>query len=391
MVHNKWKRFILSIVNIFFRVLLLPGKMFAKKIVFKDIIPEKILLIRLDHIGDVLMTSPAFSLLRERFPQAQIILLTNAAGKQLFSDDPRINEILTFNWAWRQQKISDRFSLNKLKELTRLIVRLRKERIDVLIDFRGDIRFIILFGLLAGIRIRISNSRVGKSSLLHYISHFDIARHEVERSVDVIECFVRPTTPLRPEIFLKTSEFSEIRTFVKSELSLSKFPSKLALIAPYSSINIKSWPKEYFREVIDGLLAMDFSIAIVGTSDDSADAQSIIMGYKSGVFSLAGKTSIRQLAALTAVSDIIVGVDTGVLHIASCFDTPIIAIFGPTRSVEFRPYSPYSTVIHTNTCQCNQFLHVKCDSPHNGYAKCLHDLTALMVLQALSVKNSTAV
>ena len=391
MVHNKWKRYILAVVNIFFSVLSLPGKMFAKKIVVGDVIPEKILLIRLDHIGDVLMTTPAFSLLRERFPQTQIILLTNPAGKQLFSDDPRINKIFTFDWAWRQQKISDRFSLTKLKDLIRLIIRLRKERIDVLIDFRGDIRFIILFGVLAGIRIRISNSRVGKSSLLHYISHFDVDRHEVERSVDVIECFVRPKTPLRPEIFLKASEFTAVKILVKNELCLSEFPSKLALIAPYSSINIKSWPKEYFREVIDGLLAMDFLVAVVGTSDDSVDAENMIKGYKSGIFSLAGKTSIKQLAALTAVSDIIVGVDTGVLHIASCFDTPIIAIFGPTRSVEFRPYSPYTTVLQTNSCQCNQFLHVKCDFPHNGYAKCLVNLTASAVIQALAVKNSTVV
>jgi len=388
MVHNKRKRVVLSIVNIFFRILWLPVKIFAKRAVLKDIIPKNILLVRLDHIGDVLMTSPAFSLLRERFPQTKIILLTNAAGKQLFSDDPRINEILVFNWAWRQQKISDRFSFSKTKELLSLILRLRRERIDVIIDFRGDIRFIILFGLLAGIRIRISNSRVGKSSLLHHISHFDIARHEVERSVDVIECFVKPKTPLRPQIYLKAGEMPAIKEFVKRELKFSEFPSKLALIAPYSSIDIKSWPREYFREVIDSLLEMDFIVTIVGTSDDSADAQSMVKGYDSGVFSLAGKTSVRQLAALTAVSTIIVGVDTGVLHIASCFDTPIIAIFGPTRSVEFRPYSPFSTVVQTNTCSCNQFLHVKCDCPNNSYANCLFNLTPIPVIKALSERNS---
>ena len=381
-IHNKKKKFVLSIVNVIIELLWLPQKIFSNKNKFREIVPQKILLLRLDHIGDVVMTSPSFSLLRERFPQAKILLLTNAAGKQLFSNDHRINEVLVFNWPWGQQKIEERFSLSKIKELIRLILRLRKERLDIVIDFRGDLRFIVLFGVLTGARVRVSNSRSGKSSLLHHISNYDISRHEVERSLDVIECFVSSNAPARPEIYLNNSDISAIKLFVEAEIC-APFPAKSAIIAPYSSREVKSWPPIYFKEVISYLKSKGFTVFVVGTKHDKANAEDMISDFDKDVFSFAGKTSVRELAVLISMSTIVVGVDTGVLHLASCFDVPIVAIFGSTRSIEFRPYSPYTTIVESNTCTCNQFLHLKCDHEVNGYAKCLYQLAPATVIQAI--------
>jgi heptosyltransferase-1 len=329
------------------------------------------------------MTSPAFSLLREKYPESKILLLTNSAGKELFSRDPRINEVLAFNWPWGQQKIKERFSLSKVKELSRLIARLRKEKLDFLIDFRGDLRFIVLFGVLTQTKVKISNSRSGKSSLLDHISNYDISKHEVERSLDVIKCMVDTPEKARPKIHLKSTEISGIRQFVENEIN-GPFPSKLAVIAPYSSRDVKSWPDVYFLEVISYLRSEDFTVIVVGTKDDRLAAEEIVSEFPDGVFSFAGRTSARELAALVSISTLVVGVDTGVLHIASCFDTPIVAIFGPTRSAEFRPYSPHSHLVQSNTCRCNQFMHLKCDCPVDGYANCLYNLKPSSVIQVIS-------
>jgi len=364
--------------------LYLPFKIFSKKIDFHNITPKKILVIRLDHVGDVVMTSPAFSMLRDRFPKAKIFLLADSVSQQLFNEDPRFDDILVFNWPWVHQKKNNRFSFSKVKELIRMIIRLRKERIDLFVDFRGDLRFIILFGVLTGAKIRIGNSRSGETSLLHYCSVYDNDKHEVERVMDVIKCFDITNPKPRPELFLNDTETYLIKKFVKNETKLSDFPAKLALIAPYSSKDIKSWPVAYFKEVIDYLLSKNFAVIVVGTEDDEENAREMISGFHTNVFSFAGKTSVRQLAALTSVSTVIVGVDTGVLHIASCFNIPIVAIFGPTRSVEFRPYSPHSSLVQTNTCHCNQFLHAKCDCSVEGYANCLFKLTPAPVIQAIS-------
>jgi ADP-heptose:LPS heptosyltransferase len=383
LIHNKKKKFILSIVNIFIELICLPQKIFSSKTNFLKTSPDKILLIRLDHIGDVVMTSPAFSLLRERFPESKILLLTNSAGKELFSNDPRINEVLAFNWPWGQQKVKERFLFSKIKELFHLIVQLRKENLDILIDFRGDLRFIVLFGVLTQTKIKISNSRSGKSSLLNHISDYDISRHEVERSLDVIECMVNSKGEVRPEIYLKNTEISSAKRFVESEIKVP-FPSKLAIIAPYSSRDVKSWPSAYFGEVISYLRKNDFTVIVVGTKDDKDSAEDMISEFPNNVFSSAGRTSARELAALISISTLVVGVDTGVLHIASCFDIPIVAIFGPTRSIEFRPYSAHCHLVQTNTCKCNQFMHLKCDCPVDGYAYCLYNLKPSSVIHEIS-------
>jgi ADP-heptose:LPS heptosyltransferase len=135
--------------------------------------------------------------------------------------------------------------------------------------------------------------------------------------------------------------------------------------------------------VISYLREKDFTVLIVGTAADQNHSEDLISGFNEGVFSFAGKTTVRELAAMVSVSSVVVGVDTGVLHLASCFDVPIIAIFGSTRSIEFRPYSPFAKIVESNTCICNQFLHLKCDHEVEGYARCLYQLAPKMVIQAI--------
>lgn len=382
-IHNKKKKFVLSIVNIVIELVSIPAKLFRKKIDPKLIQPSKILLLRLDHIGDVVMTSPSFSFMRERFPYARIYLLTNGAGKQLYKEDHRIDEVRVFNWPWGQQRVREKFSRAKIKELVGIILTLRRERIDVFVDFRGDLRFIFLFGVLTGIRFRVSNSRSGKSSLLHHISEYDVSRHEVERSWNVIRCFGDlEGRPVRPSLYINQKEISDIRSRISGVIN-GPIPDRLAVLGPYSSRDVKSWPSPYFADVIRYLREQDFTVLVVGTADDAAHAGDLISGFTEGVYSFAGLTSVRELAAMVSISSIVVGVDTGVLHLAACFDVPILALFGSTRSVEFRPYSPFAVVLESNTCTCNQFLHLKCDKQVGGYAKCMADLKPDTVIRAI--------
>ncbi|MHB1177076.1 MAG: glycosyltransferase family 9 protein [Daejeonella sp.] len=381
-IHNKKKKFVLSVINVIIELVSIPARLLRRKIDPRLINPAKILLLRLDHIGDVVMTSPSFSLMRERFPNSKIYLLTNGAGKQLYKEDHRIDEIWVFNWPWGQQRIREKFSWSKIKELWGVISKLRRENMDVVVDFRGDLRFIFLFGVLTGARFRVSNSRSGKSSLLHHISDYDVSRHEVERSLDVIRCFGNLEEPVRPSLSLNQAEISEVRQLVAKCIN-GPFPGKLAVVGPYSSRDVKSWPSPYFVEVIKYLREHDFTVLVVGTAEDRKHAGELIGEFTEGVYSFAGITSVRELAAMVSISSIVVGVDTGVLHLAACFDVPIVALFGSTRSVEFRPYSPFAIVVESSTCTCNQFLHLSCNKQLEGYAHCMADLKPAAAIRAI--------
>jgi ADP-heptose:LPS heptosyltransferase len=378
-IHNNKKKIALSIFNLVVELAYLPFKLFSKPVNIHSYEPKKILLVRLDHIGDIVMTTPSFSLMRTRFPHAKIYLLANAGAKNLLNSDPRIDEIIVFNWPWSQPQKKGRFSWTKIKELIAVIFQIRKEKIDLFVDFRGDLRFILLFGFLTGIRIRVSNSRSGKSSLLKHVSDYDVEKHELERSADVLQCFISPNQGLRPSIFLEDEELISVKKLLEKETG-QKLSSNLAIIAPYSSRDVKSWPIKYFQEVINHLEKRGFLVLLVGTSSDHEQAMNMISQYKKNVYSLTGKTTVRELAALVKQASIVVGVDTGVLHLASCFELPIIALFGSTRSVEFRPYSPMVTVLDSGVCTCNQFLHVICDNQIDGYSKCLSLLKPVSVI-----------
>lgn len=390
-IHDKKKKLVLSIINFVIELLYAPVRLFSRKIDFSSFVPRKILLIRLDHIGDVVMTSPAFTLLKDKFPESEIILLTSSAGKQLYSNHPAVDKLVQFNWPWSYQKSDNRFTFKKIKQIADIVILLRKEKIDLCVDFRGDIRFVILFGVLTGARCRISNSRSGNSSLLHNITPYHNLKHEVDRSLEVLECIVKPEAKIYPRLKIHDEELNAAKRFVAS-VTGSSVPGQIALIAPYSSQHIKSWPDDHFRQVMKHLVARGFTVLVLGTDEDRVEADALTAGFEENVYSITGRTKIREAAALICMSDVIIGVDTGVLHIASCFNTLIVAIFGATRSLEYAPYSKYATVVDSGTCVCNQFLHMSCDHPVNTFSKCLYQLSPTTVIGAIeeSLSNVAA-
>jgi ADP-heptose:LPS heptosyltransferase len=380
LIANRKKRFALQAFNLVTSLLFLPKKIFRKPVDFDNINPTKILLIRLDYIGDVVMTSPTFPLLKQRFPDASISLLTNSIAKQLLQGDKNIDNIYVFNWPWRHLRKSDGFTFQKIKVLIKLVAQLRREKFDMVVDFRGDIRFLLLFGVFIGAKVKLSNSRSGNRDIPDHVSAYDIAKHEVERTQDIIKCVIQTEKYTRPNIQITRQKESEAIELLE-KITGSAFSSNSIVVAPFSSKDIKSWPLAHFQRVIS-YLSSRHTIFIVGTSEDEPVATALIDKCEN-VFSLAGKTSIVQLAAVTKLCSLVVGIDTGVLHIASCFSTPILAIFGPTRSIEYRPYSPLCTVVENEHCTCDQFTHAKCDRMTDGYAGCLKDLGADLVINQL--------
>jgi len=368
-------------LNMAVLVLSLPARLLKRSTNLSGLRPKKILIIRLDYIGDVVMTSPAFSFLRSKFPEASISLLTNRVARDLYKNDSNLNKIWVYDWPWRQLRQDNKFNRLKVSQLFRLIRTLRGEKFDLAVDSRGDTRFILLFGLLVGAKIIIGNSRSGNSGALDFTARHDPNKHEVERSFDALRCFDNGPTELKPYVDLADKEIEKAKDLLKS--LNSKGRKNVALIAPYSSKDVKSWPLEYFEEVISHLLTEHYLVLVVGTKDDAGSASQLIGSFAENVYSLAGETSIVELAALTSVCRLVVGVDTGVLHIASCFKTPIVAIFGPTRACEYRPYSKQSVVADNQSCVCDQLAHSKCDIPVGGYAKCMSELTPGAVIAAI--------
>ena len=124
---------------------------------------------------------------------------------------------------------------------------------------------------------------------------------------------------------------------------------QVVAIAPGSKWVTKRWPVQYYNSLIHMLTALNINIVLVG------DKQDLLLAVETSesVLNMIGNTSLLELAELIRRCDVLISNDSAPIHIASAFDTYILAIFGPTtRDLGFFPYSRNSTVIEHHDLPC---------------------------------------
>jgi ADP-heptose:LPS heptosyltransferase len=174
---------------------------------------------------------------------------------------------------------------------------------------------------------------------------------------------------------------------VDEPMSLKGMPFRYAVFSPGASKRrlAKAWDERKFALVIAGL-SMEFGLSCVLVGgDDTAECTGVISGYvgeflKGGVqqvVDLAGKISLRELAAVLKKAKLFVGIDSGVMHMASALDIPTVGIFGPTDPFYVAPQNKKSMVVRQDLACSPCYLSSPCD-----YRRCLEELDAEAVLEA---------
>ena len=145
---------------------------------------KSILLIRLDHLGDVLLTTPAIKSLKQRFPHARITMVVKEWAFEAIKDNPHIDKVIIFNPSWTVPG-QEGTKIAGLGGIWKLIFQLRKERFDFAIDFKGDPRN-ILIAYLSGARRRISYGIRGGGFLLTDIVPYEPGIHETDKNLKLL-------------------------------------------------------------------------------------------------------------------------------------------------------------------------------------------------------------
>ncbi len=321
---------------------------------FKNI--KKILVIKLRHIGDVLLTTPVFRALRENFPDAYIAALVNSGTEEALSGNPFINEILIFDRNIKNMY----FPFKYFKELS-FLKQIRAKEFDMTIDLTsGDRAAIISF--ISGARYRIAyppnrNSLFGKRFLYTHLAQKRSNQHMVLRNLEIIRQFGIDTKNTKIDFFIP----DDAEMFVKKifdENNINNPPNPplekgvkggfekegigglrdtVVHVHPTSRWLFKCWKDEYMAEVIHWLLD-NGAVVIVTSSPEKYEMEkankilSLIPSrftlYTSRLIDLCGKTTIKQLGAISKASDLFIGLDSAPMHIASAVGTPVIALFG---------------------------------------------------------------
>ena len=313
---------------------------------------KRILVIKLRHIGDVMLTIPVFRALRENFHDAYIAALVNSGTEHVLSGNPLIDEIFIFNRNIRKMNPAMRY----IKELS-FLKQIRIKRFDMTVDLTSGDRAAIV-SLLSGAQYRIAYSPkkeglLAKRYLYTHLAKKQAGQHMVLQNLEVVRQFGIDTKHEQLDFFIP----EDAKLFVKRVFEENNIPPHPPLskggqrgvtivhVHPTSRWLFKCWKDKYMAEVIRRLID-NGSKVIVTSSPEKHELEKaknilslvdeltpphippLVRGGIGGVIDLCGKTTIKQLAAIADASDIFIGVDSAPMHIAAAVGTPVIAIFG---------------------------------------------------------------
>lgn len=306
---------------------------------------ERILVIRLGAMGDVVRTLPAFAELRARYPTAEITWLVERRAAGVLNGQPGIDEVLLFPREELEALWADRRAGRFVAAALRFARGLRRRRFDLVIDFHA----LLKTGLLArasGAPVRVGYAPPFGRELSSWFSNrrarvepSHISRFERNAALVDFLGIGLPTVPSarRGEGagWPVDPELREcMRTRVGADGPVAVIHPGTSAGTPYKRYPVGHWAKVVRSLRDDGIRC----VVAAGGGEEAALAKSLV-DASGGAATLAPPTSdLRDLAALLAACDLFLGADSGPLHVASLVGTPVVQLLGPTDPVENRPW-----------------------------------------------------
>lgn len=306
---------------------------------------KKILLIRLDLLGDVILTMPAVAALRWRYPKAHMAMLVlpyTAPALDLF---PYVDQVLTFDIN-KLRPSGDMLNPVHYRDLWRLLRKLRRERCDLSISFYGLYAGLLAF--LSGARLRIGYRGEGCPFLYNLPvpgRRYLVRQHEVEYNLDLARAAGArgPWDPLRAAIPVGAQE--RVEALLDQE-GIGPGDVVVALHPGAANDPAKRWPAPGWARLADRLVrGMGARVALTGVASELPLVGEVVGQMSTRPVILAGKTSFAEMASLLARCRALVAGDSAPLHLAWALGVPVVALHGPTDPAISGPYGGRAVVL----------------------------------------------
>lgn len=367
-----------SLKILYFLYCLFRLKLFCKydKIPIDEI--KKVLVIRVDSLGDITMSGPAFKGIRLAFPDSYITLLAATQSKRLVEDMSTFDKIIYFDAPWLTSGGKKKFR-NFLKGTKNL----RKLKFDLSIDLRGDFRNNIFMHLL-GIKYRMGFDITGCGFLLTHIVPCGDKHHFVDMSFSLNTYLgVKDTAAYNLSLPFTEDEREFAADFLKQNGNISdKKDHSVIIIHPGAKWYGRKWESQKFAQVADLLIEKANAIVILaGSITDLELVEEIASFMKRVPIIAAGKMSLKQFLYLLKKCDIFIGVDSGPMHMADAMGTKVIALLGPARAEAIGPYGNGHIVItKQDDFTCSPCAQTICERYGNS---CMQAISVEEVWQAV--------
>ncbi len=325
---------------------------------------KKILVIQTASAGDVILMTPILEKLHRVWPQADQYVLVKAGNESLFQSHPWVHEV----WMWEKSR-------KKWRNLLQLLIAIRKEKFDAVINCQRFTSTGLLTGF-SGARVRAGFSSNPLSFLFtHRYGHRFDGTHEIHRNLS-LTAFVDPAIDFNPRLYPSTTHFARVSQY-KTNAYITLSPASLWFT--------KQFPEEKWIEFIAALPEQLQVILLGGESDRPLCERILLSAGHKRVLNLAGKLNFLEAAAL--IRDALMNFvnDSAPMHLASAMNAPVAAVFCSTvPEFGFGPLSDKSFIIQTPenlSCRpCGIHGHKACPQKHFRCAStiCINQLQSCL-------------
>ena len=323
--------------------------------------PEKILIIRLSAIGDVVHVLPALILLRSNFPESKITWLVEDKASDILTGHPDIDDVIVFpRKKWQREILKINRTLNTLSDILTFCKKLRSQHYDLVIDFQGNLKSGIM-NLITGSGKRVGFGR-GYCKEFNYLTT-QYQAHPPGKKMHRIDKNLFLLKKLGIETFQPVGLTGRRRGFQRPKLPVFKVDKKyisefintainpslpIIIIHPGTSKfgSYKQWPPLNYALLADMILeSYEANVVFTWGPYEYSVVKEIVEKMKHKAIPACETRSIKQLVELISRSSLFIGGDTGPLHIASILDIPVVGIYGPKDPEIYGPYNSKSIVI----------------------------------------------
>ncbi len=334
--------------------------------------PERILIIRLSSIGDIVLTSPLLRIIKSSFPGATIDFAVKKQYTALIAENPHIDTLLPLDTA------------DGMAGLRTLKKKIRATHYDLILDVHRNIRsFYLRCAAGADKTLIYRKMRWPRFLLIHtgwnvYKEHLPVYRRYLRCLAGYgmhddgvgLELYLDPIAQHRVDTRLKQHGFPGIGLNVA--------------IAPGAGFATKRWLPERFAELADRVAEeYNATLLLLGDAGDRAIAAEVVAAAQHPIVNAAGWFSLAESAAALNRCDALICNDTGLMHMACALDKKVVAVFGPTtEELGFFPVGNHCRVVQYSL-DCRPCTHIGSKKCPKGHFKCMNLIETKTVMKEL--------
>jgi ADP-heptose:LPS heptosyltransferase len=330
-------------------------------------VAKKILIIRFSSIGDIILTTPVIRCLRKQLPDAEIHFLTKQSFKTIVASNPYINKIHT---------LGDSFEL--------MLHELKTEEYDYIIDLHHNLRTLRIKKFLKGVKAySFSKLNIEKFIYTNFKINTLPNKHIVDRNLETVSPLGIVNDGGGLDYFIPDTD-----KIKNQDIPASHSLGYIALVIG-AALATKKMPLHKLKELC---AAINHPVILLGDKNDYEDGKAIAAADDIKVYNACGKFNLNESADIIRGAKLVITHDTGLMHIATAFQKPIISIWGNTvPAFGMYPYygklsTQHFDVVEVNKLWCRPCSKIGYDKCPKRHFKCMEQIAVNEIVNLVNIR-----